>query len=192
VTPGIGSAERVSTSSRLAAGGQVSALIALVAAAVWLGGLVVLGAVAAPTIFAVIAPPASAHAMTIVFRRFDSMAMSCAAIVLATEAIRPVFRLPFAPLDMARLLSAVAAAALAVLEGEKISPRIAELHFAGVARGVGDSGMELARWHDWAERCGQGQVLFLIAFIALHVMSLSRPIAPDGTEAMAARGQRGQ
>jgi hypothetical protein len=176
------------TPSRLAAAGQVSALIALVAVAVWLGGLVVLGAVAAPTIFAVIAPPASGHAMTIVFRRFDSIAMSCSAIVLATEAIRPVFRLPFAPLDRVRLLSAAVAAALAVFEGERISPHIAELHFAGVARGVGDSGMELAQWHDWAERCGQGQVLFLIAFIALHVMSLSRPAAADVTEARVARG----
>ena len=66
------------------------AIVALLAVAVWLGGLVALGAVAAPVVFSTVPWPSSADAMSIVFRRFDAVAMACAAIVLATEAVRAV------------------------------------------------------------------------------------------------------
>jgi len=66
------------------------AIVALLAVAVWLGGLAALGAVAAPVVFSTVPWPSSADAMSIVFRRFDAVAMACAAIVLSTEAIRAV------------------------------------------------------------------------------------------------------
>ena len=46
-------------------------LVALLAIAVWLGGLLALGAVVAPVVFSMVSMPASADAMTTVFRRFD-------------------------------------------------------------------------------------------------------------------------
>ena len=49
---------------------------------VWLGGLVALGAIAAPVVFAIVPMPASADAMTVVFRRFDLVAMACAAVAI--------------------------------------------------------------------------------------------------------------
>jgi len=155
----------------------VTSSVALLAAAVWLGGLVALGAIAAPVVFSVAPWPSSADAMTIVFRRFDGLAMGCAAVVLATEAIRAGARLPFAPGDIARASAGVLASTGAVVEGMIISPRIAALHVAGAIRGVGAGGMEMARLHDMAELCGQSEVLLLVAFVVLHALTLRTPPA---------------
>jgi hypothetical protein len=152
-----------------------TAVLALLAVAVWLGGLAALGAVAAPIVFSTVPWPSSADAMSLVFRRFDSVAMACAAVVLASEAARALAGLGFSRVDHARGLASLLAAAAAVLEGVVISPRIAALHAAGAIRGVAGPGLELARLHDWAERCGKAELLLLSVVIALHVVSLSTP-----------------
>ena len=54
----------------------VASVIGALAVAVWLGGLLVLGAIAAPLVFANVSFPQSADAMTLVFRRFDTVAMT--------------------------------------------------------------------------------------------------------------------
>jgi hypothetical protein len=128
--------------------------------------------------------PASADAMVVVFRRFDAVAMTCGAIILSTEALRrAVPRVVFARADFARASVSVAAAAAAVFQGTRLSPRIAELHAAGVVRGLGAGGVELSRMHDLAESCGKVQVILLVTLVVLHVASLSleplaRPAAP--------------
>jgi hypothetical protein len=153
---------------------RATAIASLVPIAVWLGGLLALGAIAAPVVFSTIAMPASADAMTLVFRRFDSVAMACAALVLASEATRALVRLPFATVDHVRAGASVVAAAVAVFEGVSVSPRIASLHAGGAIRGMGDAGMQLARLHDVAELCGKTEVGLLVAVIVLHVVGLSR------------------
>jgi hypothetical protein len=115
--------------------------------------------------------------MTIVFRRFDLVAMTCAAVVLATEAVRPMVRLPFDRLALARAGASLAAALAAVYEGVRVSPRIADLHAAGAIRGVDAAGIELARLHDVAEWCGKTELLLLVAVVALHVVASSGPHA---------------
>src|SRR5260370_39730245 len=101
--------------------------VALLAVAVWLGGLVALGAVAAPIVFSRVSFPSNADAMTAVFRRFDLLAMSCAAILLATEAVRAVVRTPFASLDHGRARGSVVVAAVALFGGNYVSARIGKL-----------------------------------------------------------------
>jgi putative copper export protein len=150
--------------------------VALLAIAVWLGGLVALGALAAPVVFATVSFPASADAMSIVFRRFDSVAMTCAAIVLATEAVRPVAGLTFERFAAARAGASLVAAMAAVYEGLKVSPRIAGLHAAGAIRGVDEAGLELARLHDVAEWCGKIELVLLAAVVVLHTVALSSPV----------------
>jgi hypothetical protein len=152
---------------------RVTSSVALLAAAMWLGGLVALGAIAAPVVFSVAPWPSSADAMTIVFRRFDGLAMACASIVVATEAVRAAARMPFARADIARTVVAVLGATAAVLEGTFISPRIAALHAAGAIRGVGAGGTEMARLHDLAEACGQAEVVLLAVYVVLQVLTLS-------------------
>lgn len=152
---------------------RVLSIVALFAVAIWLGGLIALGAIAAPIVFAIVPYPSSADAMTLVFRRFDVVAMGCAAVVLATEAVRGVGGARFVRADHARAFASLLAAAAAVYEGVKVSPRIAALHAAGAIRGVDSAGLELARLHNLAEECGKAQILLLAAVIALHGISLS-------------------
>jgi Domain of unknown function (DUF4149) len=152
-----------------------ASVVALLAVAVWLGGLVVLGMIVAPTIFDNVSMPASANAMTLVFVRFDRIAMSAAAVLLATEAARVLARVPFTRVDHARAGAAVLAAVGAVLEGDSISPRIAALHAAGALRGRGADGLELDRLHHFAEALGTAEVVLLVVVILLQVVSF--PVA---------------
>ena len=149
-------------------------VVSALAVAIWLGGLVALGAIAAPVVFSVVTMPQSADAMTLVFRRFDLVAMSCAAVALAAEATRAVARMPFARLDHLRAAVTTVAAILATYEGTNVSPRIAALHMSGAVRGLGPTGLELARLHDIAEACGKAEVLLLVAVVALQVISVAR------------------
>ncbi len=150
---------------------RIASGVALLALSVWLGGLVALGAITAPIVFAVAPFPQNADAMTLVFRRFDLVAMSCAALVLASEALRGALRgagRSMARADLARVAASVAAAAAAVYEATAVSPRIAALHAAGAIRGLGASGVELARLHDVAEECGKLEVVLLVLVVVLH------------------------
>jgi len=142
--------------------------------AVWLGGLVALGAIAAPVVFSIVPYPSSADAMTAVFLRFDRVAMSCAAVVLAAEALQAGTRVPFAAPDYVRTALSALAAALAVAEAKIFSPRIAALHGAGVVRGVESAGLELAKLHDTAEWLGKAQLILLFSVLSLRVLALTR------------------
>jgi len=153
---------------------RVTSVVALLAIAVWLGGLVALGAIAAPVVFSIVSLPTAADAMTVVFRRFDIVAMTCAAVILVSEALRALGG-RFDRVDIARWVVSLVAAVAAVVEGTEVSPRIAALHSAGVSRGLGSGGMELARLHGVAELLGKAQVSFLAVAVALHVAALSRP-----------------
>jgi hypothetical protein len=151
----------------------VASTVALLAIGVWLGGLVALGALAAPVVFSMVPLPTAADAMVVVFHRFDIVAMTCAALVLITEALRAVVLAALTRLDLTRSLASVLAAGLAVLEGMFVSPRIAELHETGAVRGLGGAGMELSRLHNFAELCGQSQLVLLVVIVALHVATLA-------------------
>ncbi|HXX65683.1 MAG TPA: DUF4149 domain-containing protein [Polyangiaceae bacterium] len=157
---------------------RISSAVALLAVAVWMGGLLALGALAAPVVFAVVPLPTSADAMTIVFRRFDAVAMVCAALVLVMEAARAAngARPRF---DRARSVFSLLAAILAVFQGIFVSPRIAHLHALGVRPGPVSSsgsaamGASLSRLHEVAVACAQTQVVLLAVVVALHVVTLS-------------------
>ncbi len=157
---------------------RVTSIVALLAIAVWLGGLVALGAIAAPVVFSIVSLPTAADAMTVVFRRFDLVAMTCAAAILVSEAISALGA-RFGRVDIARSVVSAVAAVAAVFEGTEVSPRIAMLHAAGVSRGLGSGGTELARLHGVAELLGNAQVLFLAVAVALHVAALARSQNPD-------------
>jgi hypothetical protein len=160
---------------------RISAVASLLGIAVWLGGLAALGAIAAPTVFSMVPPPLSADAMTVVFQRFDTVAVSCAALVLAAEAMQAIARVPFAPIDHLRALLSALAAALAVTEARSVSPRIAALHGAGAVRGVGSAGLELAKLHDTAEGLGKAQLALLVSVLILRVFTLTRLSPPVRT-----------
>src|SRR5437879_1887369 len=93
------------------------ATVQLLALAVWAGGLLALGAVVAPIVFRVVPAPTSADAMTLVFRRFDVVAITCAAIALVAEASFAVRGGRVTRLDVVRGLTVAFAAGLAIAVG---------------------------------------------------------------------------
>ena len=154
------------------------ASLEIVSMAVWVGGLVALGAVTAPLVFGMVSMPTSADTMTAIFQRFDKIAMTFAALALATEAMLALRGGKSGRGDLVRSGIVTAAAALAIVQGAWLSPAIAGLHQSGVVRGVGDAGLTLDRTHHWAEVGAKGQVLFLLLAIVLVVVKVARASAP--------------
>ena len=147
----------------------------LFAIVLWAGGLVVLGAIVAPTVFRIVPAPTSADAMTVVFRRFDRVVMACSAVALLCEAALARFGGRITRLDLARGLTLVLATALGLTVGAHLSPTIEALHRAGAVRGLGDGGLALERAHRLAEAAAKGELLLLTVGLALLVARLVRP-----------------
>lgn len=148
-------------------------VLALLAASLWLGGMIVLGAVVAPVVFGIVPAPTSADAMTVVFRRFDAVAMSCTVVVLAAELYRARATPKIERIDLARGASVLVAGALAIVEGLSVSPHIESLHRAGAIRGVGALGTELESAHRVAEALSKCEAFFVAVFLVLWVCSSS-------------------
>jgi len=153
----------------------VSVVYAL-AVSMWLGGLVVLGAVVAPTVFRIVPAPTSADAMTVVFGRFDRVAMTCAAVALVAEATLAARGGRVRRTDLLRGAFAAGAAALAIAVGAWLSPGIASLHRGGAVRGYAESGLALERLHRLAETAGKGQVALLVAVLVLLLFRVARRV----------------
>lgn len=155
---------------------RIPSSLAVVAAAVWIGGLLVLGALVAPIVFTMIPAPGAADAMTVVFSRFDTVALACVMTIVAAEAWRSAIRTEasIGKLDVARMAAGTLGAALVLLEALWISPAIVALHRGGAIRGLGPEGLDLDRIHGYAEACGKAQVIVGLALIVLHVFTVER------------------
>lgn len=152
----------------------VSGSLALLFAGVWLGGLVVLGALVAPTVFRIVPMPSSADAMTVIFVSFDKLAMMSAAIVAVAEVVRSrTDPRPVTRTDVARLAVVALAGGLACVQGLWLSPAIVALHRQGALRGLGALGERLERFHAWSERCGKTESLLLVVLVVLLTRVLS-------------------
>ena len=152
----------------------VVSVIYVLAIAAWAGGLVVLGAIVAPTVFRIVPAPSSADAMTVVFRKFDGVAMTSAAIALVAEAT--LFLKDGKPtrLDVARGATTVLAGVLAIVVGTWLSPGISALHRGGAIRGLNEGGLELERLHRLAEAAGKGQLALLFVVLVLLLVKIAR------------------
>jgi hypothetical protein len=146
----------------------------VLALALWAGGLVVLGAIVAPTVFGIVPAPTSADAMTVVFRRFDGVAIACAVIALLAEAALAWRGGVSRRLDVLRGGATAVAAALAITEGAWLSPRIQALHRGGAVRGFGDAGLELEHLHRIAESVAKTELALLAAALVLLVARAAR------------------
>ena len=153
-----------------------SNVITVLALALWLGGLLTLGAVVAPIVFSIVPAPTSADAMTIVFRRFDAIAITSAAVVLFCELWRVKIGAKLSRLDLARGVSLAIAGVLALYEGMVVSPRVEALHRGGAIRGLGDLGMQLESAHALAESISKIEAFLLVAFVVLYAMTAPRKV----------------
>jgi hypothetical protein len=156
---------------------RAATVVAVVALAVWIGGLVALGACAAPLVFGLVPAPWSGDAMGAVFRRFDGVAITCAVIVLGCEAVRlwaaPLVRERRSSVrDRARGLFAIGAALAAIYSGVQVSPKILALHAGGAVRGFGEAGLALESLHRVAETLGKIEIAFGLLLLVLEVLTL--------------------
>jgi Domain of unknown function (DUF4149) len=146
----------------------------MLAASLWLGGIVVLGAVVAPIVFRVVPAPTNADAMTLVFRRFDDVAVACAVVVLVAEAARAsAEHARLGVSGVIRVGAALAGSALAAWQAFDLAPKIEALHRGGAVRGVGALGAQLDAAHQLAEGEAKAQVFFVAAFLVASVLSLA-------------------
>lgn len=166
---------------------RVAATAAVLAAGVWVGGMIALGACAAPFVFRLTPAPYSGDAMGAAFARFDQVALGAAVVLLGAEVARTWAsgtRSRSAAARVRRVL-AVLIAACAAYTGLSITPHINELHRAGAQRGQGPLGDELEAIHHRAESLGKAETALGIALVALHVFTLAarRPDDDEGTYA---------
>lgn len=115
--------------------------------AIWLGGLLTLGAIVAPLVFGMVPAPTSADAMTAVFQRFDRVAMGAATLALLCEVAAAKLRPRVERADLLRAGLLVLMAGLVILQGAALSPEIADLHRRGAVRGSGPLGQRLEVVH---------------------------------------------
>lgn len=157
---------------------RAAAFVAVLALGLWSGGLVALGACAAPMVFGLTPYPYSADAMSAAFSRFDGIAIGCAVVALAAEAVRSGLELGRATAPRERLVArlrrylGMLAAGLAIVSGTMLTPEIVRLHRAGVRRGVGPEGARLAAVHRQAETLSKGILVAAVAVIGLHVATV--------------------
>jgi hypothetical protein len=172
---------------------RVAASIAVLAVGVWVGGMVALGACAAPFVFRLTPAPFSGYAMGAAFARFDRIALAAAALLLAAEVVRTWATLGRARTVAARIrrLAAIVMAGAAAYLALSLTPQIGAMHRAGVHRGVGAEGAALDAIHARAELVGKAEVLLGVVLIGLHVLTLPRrrdddepvtaPLPPGGS-----------
>lgn len=166
---------------------RVAATLAVLAAGVWVGGMVALGACAAPFVFRLTPAPYSGNAMGSAFARFDQIALGAAVVILGAEVTRTWAGGPRARHLAARVrrICAIVIAMGAAYGGLSLTPRILELHRQGAQRNVGPAGEELQRVHVRAESVGKVETGLGVALVVLHVFTLGLR-KPDDDELAAA------
>ncbi|APR99576.1 DUF4149 domain-containing protein [Pajaroellobacter abortibovis] len=140
------------------------------ASSLWVGGLVVVGAVVAPAVFQNIPAPLSGDVMIVVLHRFHMFVLGCALFMLAMEGLRAKF-CEVRRLDWVRLFLICGAAGMALIQTFLLSPGIESLYRAGVVRGSGEQGRELQTIHSIAEKIAHGQLLLLLAAFVIYLLS---------------------
>lgn len=165
---------------------RAAAIVAVLAAGISVGGMVALGACAAPFVFRLTPAPYSGDAMGAAFARFDQIALGAAVTLLAAEVLRTWAAGPRARHVMARVrrLAAFAMAGAAAYIGLTLTPAINDMHKRGVRRYIGAEGMALEAVHKRAELVGKVEVALGVGLVALHVLTLGarRPEDEDDVD----------
>ncbi len=165
---------------------KAAVVLAVTAYGMIAGGMIALGACAAPFVFKLTPHPFSGQAMGAAFSRFDYIAVACAVIGLGAEVVRTVLTLKTKAAGSwwprVRRYAAILLALGSVYSGTQLSPQIMAFHQAGVRRNVGPEGDQLERVHKQAELIGKLVVALAAALIALHVGTTSGPSRPEDDE----------
>jgi hypothetical protein len=169
---------------------RAAATLAVIAAGSIAGGMLAMGACAAPAVFGVVKDGSAGAAMASAFGRFDKIALAAACVALGAEVVRTFLARRERPtlVARARRLASFGVAGCATMLGMVLTPTISLLHESGAVRGEGELGAKLAAAHDRAETVGKVEVGLALLVIGLHVFTLRTPgrlDEEDGPEAQA-------
>jgi putative copper export protein len=156
-------------------GDRVATALAVTCCGAWAGGLLALGACAAPMVFRLTPYPHSGNAMSAAFARFDTVAVGLSVGLLGCEVARTLLSLhrkQLLAVRVRRYLSILAALG-AVFTATRLTPAIQALHRGGARRGFGEAGARFEVLHTQAEMIGKVTVLLAVVLIFLHVFTLS-------------------
>ncbi|MDI3286176.1 DUF4149 domain-containing protein [Polyangium sp. 15x6] len=162
---------------------RVAALVAVLAGGVYIGGMVALGANAAPIVFSMLPRSIAGDVMGAVFARFDAIALGAALAALAAEVTRTLATRRRGRTILSRLrrsctlFMAVSAAYVAL----SLSPRISDLHRQGVQRDDTPQGQLLEAVHKRAELFGKIGMGMALGLVALTIFTI-QPRRPDDEE----------
>ena len=145
-------------------------VVATVAIALWLGGVLALGAFAAPVVFQSLELDTAGAVMGTIFARFDRLVVAVAVIIIASEVVRVACEGARGTIARARLAIAAVLVGLALVSSLWLGPQINKLFEAGVHRGIGAAGMEMDRLHRWASTAGKLAIAGATAWFALGVI----------------------
>jgi hypothetical protein len=164
--------------ARLDVADNIAASVAVLAVGVVVGGMIALGACAAPFVFQTVPAPLSGYAMGSAFARFDRIAIGLSCLLLGAEVVR-TFLARRSPTRLARVrrVLSIAFAACTVYIGVTVSPGINALYREGARMGEGAEGERLAAFHARASLIGKAEGALGLAIILLHF--LGRRTAPD-------------
>ncbi len=153
---------------------RVAALIAVLSAGVYIGGLVALGACAAPVVFRVVPAPFAGDAMGTAFARFDRIAIGAALFALAAEVARTFAAGPRGRTILSRIRRSCTLfmAFAAAYVGFSLTPRINEMHRAGIQRDGSPQGQVLEAVHARAELFGKIGVGMALGLVGLTVFTI--------------------
>jgi hypothetical protein len=160
---------------------RLAAATGVTAAGLVLGGMLALGAAAAPAVFSLTPRPFSGHAMGQAFTRFGQIALGAACVALLVEVVRALLhrRTPQRPWDRVRRLVSIGVAGCAATMAFNLTPAISRLHESGAVRGEGEQGMLLEATHRRAELVGKLESGLALTLIFLHVLTLRGRVEDD-------------
>jgi hypothetical protein len=165
---------------------RAAAVVAVLSAGVYVGGLVALGACAAPMVFRLTPTPFSGDAMGAAFARFDQIAIGASVLALAAEVARTWAGGRAGRTVAARIRRSctIFMAVSVAYVGLALTPRIIELHRAGVQRDASPEGQVLEAVHRRAELFGRIGIFFGVALVGLSVFTIrqGRPEDEDDGE----------
>lgn len=165
---------------------RVGTTVGVLAAGLYIGGLIALGACAAPAVFRLTPSPFSGEAMGAAFARFDQIAVGASVVVLGSEIARTWAGGLSGRTTLARIrrMSAIFMAFAAAYVGLALTPRIIELHRNGVRRDETAEGRVLESIHRRAESTGKAGLVCAVAFVGLSIFTLRvrRPDEEDEDE----------
>lgn len=166
---------------------RLASTIAVLTTAALVGGLVTLGACAAPFVFKLAPAPFAGDAMGAAFARFDTIAVGGAAVLLAAEVARTYIGRHDRRSAIARIrrLVSIAFASCVVYVAATITPAINDLHKAGAVRGEGENGARLQVLHDRAVLAGKIEAVLGLLIVGLHVFTPRRRPEDEEADAVA-------